>query len=438
MATRTPWSDVHPGTGDLESSGSLPTPPGGRRPSWGYLCSAALSAATLVLLFQPWLSASGPGGAIRSDAFGRLTGTTVSQQDWAGAGLRDTDISGTWAVLTCVAVLATIFAAVAYLRTRASIFSAAAAVAGTSVAVFVLADVLYLDNKESEMRAAVADDSSFSGILRGLFGGAHAAHQLAGAHLDFAAMLAGITAFGAAACVLTNHLRDNPIVRTVARPTTRSVAAAHPSTPTARPQTPTASPSTPTTPHPVPAALQLVSPAATAPQLVPTASPSAPTAPHVAPAALHPASIASQPVPTAPNPMPVAPHPVPAASPLVPVAPQLVPAASHLTSAASQAVQAAPNPAPAGPQPVPTAPNPVPAATHPAPTAPHQAPPAPATPPAPVVEFGDITAERHEPAPSAAELPPFPVRKQPSWRIVIPAGAVSAHAPARGERTFAN
>ncbi|PPJ22554.1 hypothetical protein C5F51_31095 [Nocardia nova] len=388
-----------------------------------------LSAATLVLLFQPWLSASGPGGAIRSDAFGRLTGTTVSQQDWAGAGLRDTDISGTWAVLTCVAVLATIFAAVAYLRTRASIFSAAAAVAGTGVAVFVLADVLYLDNKESEMRAAVADDSSFSGILRGLFGGAHAAHQLAGAHLDFAAMLAGITAFGAAACVLTNHLRDNPIVRTAARPTTRSVAVAHPSTPTARPQTPT-------TPRPVPAALQLVSPAATAPQLVPPASPSAPTAPHVAPAALYPASIASQPVPTAPNPM--APHPAPAASPLAPVATQLVPAASHLTSAASQVVQAAPTPAPAGPQPVPTAPDPVPAATHPAPTAPNPAPPAPATPPAPVVEFGDITAERHEPAPSAAELPPFPVRKQPSWRIVIPAGAVSAHAPARGERTFAN
>ncbi|MGA4789580.1 hypothetical protein [Nocardia sp. AB354] len=376
-----------------------------------------MSAATLVLLFQPWLSASGPGGAIRSDAFGRLTGTTVSQQDWAGAGLRDTDISGTWAVLTCVAVLATIFAAVAYLRTRASIFSAAAAVAGTGVAVFVLADVLYLDNKESEMRAAVADDSSFSGILRGLFGGAHAAHQLAGAHLDFAAMLAGITAFGAAACVLTNHLRDNPIVRTAARPTTRSVAVAHPSTPTA--------------PHVAPAAPRLGSLAATASQPVPTA-------PHVAPAALYPASIASQPVPTAPNPMPMAPHPAPAASPLAPVATQLVPAASHLTSAASQVVQAAPTLAPAGPQPVPTAANPVPAATHPAPTAPNPAPPAPATPPAPVVEFGDITAERHEPAPSAAELPPFPVRKQPSWRIVIPAGAVSAHAPARGERTFAN
>ncbi|MCC3317394.1 hypothetical protein [Nocardia africana] len=306
-----------------------------------------MSATTLVLLFQPWLSASGPGGAIRSDAFGRLTGTTETQQDWEGAGLRTTDISGTWAVLTCVAVLATIFAAAAYLRTRVAIFATAAAVASTGMALFVLAEVLYLDNKESEMRAAVADDSSLSGVLRGLFGGAHAAHQLAGAHLDFAAMLAGITAFGAAACVLTNHLRDNPIARTAARPTTISAEAAHPSAPTA--------------PRLVPATSQPAPTAATAPLSAATAPHAAPTAPHAAP--------------TAPHVAPAAPHPAPAAS---------------------------------------------------------------ATPPAPVVEFADITAERHEPAPSTAELPPFPVRKQPSWRIVIPAGAVSAHAPARAERSFAN
>ncbi|WP_143860084.1 hypothetical protein [Nocardia cerradoensis] len=301
-----------------------------------------MSATTLVLLFQPWLSASGPGGSIRSDAFGRLAGTE-SQQDWGGAGLRNTEISGTWAVLTCVAILSTIFAAAAYLRTRAAIFSAAAAVAGSGVALFVLADVLYLDNKESELRAAVADDSSFSGILRGLFGGAHVAHQLAGAHLDIAAMLAGITAFGAAACLLTNHLRETPIGRTVSRPMTTLVEAARISAPTARPQQ-----------------------------------------------RMH-----TQPAP------PIAPHPIPAA-------PHLAPAASH----------------------------PAPAAGQLAPSAAHAAPDE-ATPPAPVVEFADITAERHEPAPSATELPPFPARKQPSWRIVIPAGAVAAHAPARAERTFA-
>lgn len=317
---------------------------------WGYLCGAGLSATTLVLLFQPWLSASGPGGAIRSDAFGRLAGTE-SQQDWGGVGPHNTDISGTWAVLTCVAILATIFAAAAYLRTRAAIFSTAAAVAGSGVALFVLADVLYLDNKESELRAAVADDSSFSGILRGLFGGAHAAHQLAGAHLDIAAMLAGITAFGAAACLLTNHLRETPVARTVARPMTTLVEAAHFSAPTARTRQRTYTP----------------------------------------PAA------------------PVAPHPIPAAPQLKPTAPDLAPAASHLAPTAGQL----------------------------APSAAHAAPNEAAAPPAPVVEFGDITAERHEPAPSAAELPPFPVRKQPSWRIVIPAGAVSAHAPARAERTFA-
>ncbi len=395
MATRTPWSDVHPGTGDTESSyRPLPTPPSARRPVWGYLCGAGLSATTLVLLFQPWLSASGPGGAIRSDAFGRLAGTE-SQQDWGGVGLHDTDISGTWAVLTCVAILATIFAAAAYLRTRAAIFSTAATVAGSGVALFVLADVLYLDNKESELRAAVADDSSFSGILRGLFGGAHAAHQLAGAHLDIAAMLAGITAFGAAACLLTSHLRETPIGRTASRPMTTLVEAARISAPTARPQqrihTP---PAPPIAPHPIPAAPQ---PPSIGQQPAPTPSHPAPTAPEPVPTAPHPVSAAARVVPLTPRPIPAAPQLVPdtpAASHLAPGARKLAPSAAH----------AAPNEA---------------------------------TPPAPVVEFADITAERHEPAPSAAELPPFPVRKQPSWRIVIPAGAVSTHAPARAERTFA-
>ncbi|MFF0495005.1 hypothetical protein ACFYU5_01260 [Nocardia aobensis] len=426
MATRTPWSDVHPGTGDTESSyRPLPTPPSDRRPVWGYLCGAGLSATTLVLLFQPWLSASGPGGAIRSDAFGRLAGTE-SQQDWGGVGLHNTDISGTWAVLTCVAILATIFAAAAYLRTRAAIFSTAAVVAGSGVALFVLADVLYLDNKESELRAAVADDSSFSGILRGLFGGAHAAHQLAGAHLDIAAMLAGITAFGAAACLLTNHLRETPVARTVSRPMTTLVEAARFSAPTARPQTsPHTRPAAPSAPQPIPAA----------PQLTPTAPPAshlAPTATGVAAAAPQPASIAQQPAPTpshlapaAPQPVPTAPHPVSTAVRGVPATPQSIPAAPRPSSATSQLVPTTP-----------AASHPAPIAGQLAPSAAHAAP-IEAAPPAPVVEFGDITAERHEPAPSAAELPPFPVRKQPSWRIVIPAGAVSAHAPARAERTFA-
>ncbi|NKY46407.1 hypothetical protein [Nocardia cerradoensis] len=372
-----------------------------------------MSATTLVLLFQPWLSASGPGGSIRSDAFGRLAGTE-SQQDWGGAGLRNTEISGTWAVLTCVAILSTIFAAAAYLRTRAAIFSTAAAVAGSGVALFVLADVLYLDNKEAELRAAVADDSSFSGILRGLFGGAHVAHQLAGAHLDIAAMLAGITAFGAAACLLTNHLRETPIARTVSRPMTTLVEAARISAPTARPQqrmhTP---PAPPIAPHPIPAA----------PHLAPAASHPAPAATGVAAAAPQPASIAQQPAPT----------------PSHPAAPQPVPTAPLSVSAAARVVPLAPQPISAAPQLVPDTPaasHPAPAAGQLAPSAAHAAPDE-ATPPAPVVEFADITAERHEPAPSAAELPPFPARKQPSWRIVIPAGAVAAHAPARAERTFA-
>ncbi|MBF5000486.1 hypothetical protein IRT45_25415 [Nocardia sp. BSTN01] len=371
MATRTPWSDVHPGTGDTESSyRPLPTPPSGRRPVWGYLCGAGLCATTLVLLFQPWLSAAGPGGTIRSDAFGRLAGTE-SQQDWGGAGLHNTDISGTWAVLTCVAILATIFAVAAYLRTRATIFSTAAAVAVSGVALFVLADVLYLDNKESEMRAAVADDSSFSGILRGLFGGAHAAHQLAGAHLDIAAMLAGITAFGAATCVLTNHLRENPVTRAVDR-TLPTLADAAPSS---APIAPTPHSSVPVMPLSAPAA----QPMARAAQ--PSGSAAQPSGSTAQPSGSTAQPLAGVAQPSAPN-----------TAPPMSIAPPQVPAAPHLIT--------------------------------------------PAAPPAPVVALADITAE-HEPAPRNPDTPRFPAGKQPSWRIVIPAGAVSPRTPTRVERTFA-
>ncbi|WP_227981294.1 hypothetical protein [Nocardia spumae] len=319
MATRTPWTDVHPRTEGTEPPrGALPAPPGDRRPLWGYLTCAALSAATLILLFQPWLSASGRAGTIRSDAFGRVDGVTGTQESWDGSGVRSVDISGTWAVLTCVAVLAAIFAAGAYLRTRAAVFAHATAVAGAAVAIFVLANVLYLNDKEADLRAAVDYDSGLSGLFRNLFGGAHSAHQLAGAHLDIAALLAGITAFGAAVSALAHHL-------------------------------PTAAAARPVAQTPPPPVAQLVE---TAPPPMPAAAP-------------QPMSAA------APQPMPAAPAQMPAPAPVIP--------------------------------PIPVVPVPAP--------------------------------ELHEPAP---EPPPFPAPKQPSWRIVIPAGEISAHTYSqRPERTLA-
>ncbi|WP_157171555.1 hypothetical protein, partial [Nocardia veterana] len=217
MATRTPWSEVPTRTDDsATSSGTTATPSDARRPVWGYVSSAVLSAGTFALLFQPWLSASGPGGSIRSDAFGRVDGATQNQPGWEGSGLADVGISGTWGVLTCVAVLATIFAAGAYLRTRVEVFSHATAAAASAVAVFVLANVLYLNGKESQLRLAVERNSGFSGMIRTLFGGAGQAHQVAAAQLDFAALLAGITAFGAAASVLMTYLQRLPAARALA------------------------------------------------------------------------------------------------------------------------------------------------------------------------------------------------------------------------------
>ena len=163
-----------------------------------------LSAGTVALLFQPWMTASGPGGTIRSDGFGALRADGGIRDSWAGSGIPTVEVGGAWGVLTCLAALAAIFATVAYLCTRTPLFAHVTAVAGASVAVFVLADALYLNGKEWELRTAV-DDSGVSGLVGNLLGHAGTDNQLAAAHLEIAVLLAGVTAVAAAVSALMNY-----------------------------------------------------------------------------------------------------------------------------------------------------------------------------------------------------------------------------------------
>ncbi|MEV5650968.1 hypothetical protein AB0L57_22180 [Nocardia sp. NPDC052254] len=177
---------------------------GERRRSLRLLCCAAFSGVTVALLFQPWLSVSGPSGMIGSDAFGALDADSGIEDNWAGSGMQTLEISGGWAVLTCVAALVAIIATAAYLRTRMALFAHAVAVAGSAVAVSVIADVLYLYGKASELRT-VADDNSVSGLVGSMLGNAPAAEQAITSHFGVAVLLAGVTAFGAAASALLNY-----------------------------------------------------------------------------------------------------------------------------------------------------------------------------------------------------------------------------------------
>uniref|UniRef100_UPI002455C0EA hypothetical protein n=3 Tax=Nocardia wallacei TaxID=480035 RepID=UPI002455C0EA len=168
-------------------------------------CAAALSLATTVLLFQPWLTAQGPNGRILADAFGRTQGTTDSNTaDTWGEGAYPAHISGGWGILTAAAAITTIFAVGLYLRDGSA--SLALLVLGSSAgqALSVFCTLLYLNGKSQPFKTLV--ETSGTGGLRDLLSGNGTSNirEVASVSLGAAAMLGGITALGSVLIVLTS------------------------------------------------------------------------------------------------------------------------------------------------------------------------------------------------------------------------------------------
>lgn len=197
----------------------------GVRADWAYLLIAGLGLATFVLLFQPWLAASGPNGKVSSNAFGEIEGITGNNGlvgSFTGVG-GDLDgsgglvISGVWAVLACCAAFATVCSAVMYLRVRSETLSRATVCSSAALAVFIVAELLYLNGKTPDLRAMTISGhnlgTSLGGIIRMFTGhgeeSAPAVEQrVANAGLSLEAMLGGATALGAALCAAAVGLRN--------------------------------------------------------------------------------------------------------------------------------------------------------------------------------------------------------------------------------------
>ncbi|MBF6174634.1 hypothetical protein [Nocardia blacklockiae] len=223
---------------------------------WGFLCSAALSLSTVVLLFQPWLRAQGPNGRVVSDAFGRTQGITDSTSDQWGEGAYPAHISGGWGILTAALAILTIFAVGLYLRDGSATLALIVLGSAAGQALSVFCTLLYLNGKGPAFKTLV--ENSGTGGLRDLFGGSSNVREVASVGLGMAALLGGITALGALLLALTSVM---PL-----RGTDRAAATDRPSTPapdTAPQPTPglphyPESPSTPrtvarqATPHPTP------------------------------------------------------------------------------------------------------------------------------------------------------------------------------------------
>ncbi|MEV5833985.1 hypothetical protein [Nocardia sp. NPDC052112] len=200
MAHTTPWQEIDVQLGRPENDddliGEVTAQRFDLRSDWGYLCAPGLGLLTFLLLFQPWISATGPNGTVTSNAFGRIDGFTT------GSYQSVVSISSTWAVLTTLAVAGTVVTTVMFFWFRSRMFSHLVLGCSGAAALFALAALSYLNGKAPELRE-ITESATRAGLFSWLFGDNSpidlaGEHRIANAGLDSAATLGVITACGAA------------------------------------------------------------------------------------------------------------------------------------------------------------------------------------------------------------------------------------------------
>ena len=117
----------------------------------GYVVAAAANLVTLVMLFRPWITVTGPDGTARANAFGRIEATTSYLMAWSGSGPTTADISGTWAILTTATIIVMVTVVVTNLRLRKTALYRTAAASGIAVAIFVLLAMRHLNSRATEL-----------------------------------------------------------------------------------------------------------------------------------------------------------------------------------------------------------------------------------------------------------------------------------------------
>lgn len=230
MAHTTPWqeNDVQLGRpeNDDDLIGEVTTQRFDLRSDWGYLCAPCLGLLTFLMLFQPWISASGPNGTVTADAFGRIDGFTT------GSYQSVVDISSTWAVLTTLAVAGTVATTVIFFRVRSRLFSYLMVACSGAAALCALAALSYLNGKAPELRE-ITESANRAGLFSWLFGDNAATditgeHRIANAGLDSAATLGAITACAAALAAGAMSLRKRDFAVRLISPQPNVAAAENP------------------------------------------------------------------------------------------------------------------------------------------------------------------------------------------------------------------
>ncbi|MBF6241591.1 hypothetical protein [Nocardia otitidiscaviarum] len=188
---------------------------------WGYVLAVAGSIVTFLLLFQPWIIASGPAGKVRANAFGRIDATTNYLTAWSQLKSPTADVTGMWALFTSAALVISVAAVLIHLRLRSDLMDRLATIATVAAAVFVLATLVYLNSKGSDLKAMTTRRWDLGGQVGSLMAWAFGNGQLilpgmrevgySSASLTPAAMFASITSIGSAlACISQRILGRKP------------------------------------------------------------------------------------------------------------------------------------------------------------------------------------------------------------------------------------
>ncbi|WP_174187421.1 hypothetical protein [Nocardia barduliensis] len=225
MVQPTPWQGNTPRNGrDPTKKASAAAAQGQRgyqvalRGYWGYAWAAASSVVTLVLLFQPWITASGADGSVRANAFGRMQITTVFLNVWSQSKPRTAHITGFWALLASAAIVVTVLAVVINLRFRIEALTRLATLSTLATMLLVLITAVYVNSKGGQMKAMVSRTTDLGGhvgsLLNWAFNNGRLAmpgsgqYAYASASLTQWAFLAIALSIGSAVAAVTQWMRN--------------------------------------------------------------------------------------------------------------------------------------------------------------------------------------------------------------------------------------
>ncbi|WP_280263771.1 hypothetical protein [Nocardia wallacei] len=191
------------------------------RENWGYSVAAVGGIVTLVLLFQPWLTARGPAGTAYTNAFGRITATNNLMNAWSTHGPAPARILGLWALLASGSIVVMCVTALANLRRRSDAIARITVISSMAVAVFVLIALVYINTKAPDLKGMTARRYDLGGQIGSMmtwaFGngrlvipGMGKSAEFSSASLSAWSLMAGATAILCAAVTTIQWLRDHP------------------------------------------------------------------------------------------------------------------------------------------------------------------------------------------------------------------------------------